>query len=202
MPDERRDGRSTTLDRVPHDAAQGSHRTTGRIGAPSWAVALVAAIVTLSCSGGSSRESEDERSAAVYAVIVDWFVSAASDDPEPLPVFVEPRGDGATIPLEVQTELISAVAERAEVRFIDVRDEALVEDDDGGLVVADGGVLLRLPPVDEMADPVIADVDLHLHDDEFLTLRFAVTPGTEGWTLEGAPEQIALPTEGDAQTDD
>lgn len=101
----------------------------------------------------------------------------------------------------MQTDLIAAVADVADVRFIDVRDEALA-DVDGHLVAADDGVLLRLPPVDQMADPVLADVDLHLSDEQFLTLRFELERGADGWRLLGSPEQIATPEDQGAASDD
>lgn len=153
-------------------------------------------VVLAGCTDDSPPDPQEDRTASVYVAIVEWFAGADDTDPEPLPVFVEPRGDGATIPLEAQTALIAATEEDAAVRFIDAREEALVEDDDGRLVAADDGVLLRLPPVDQIAQPVIADVDVHLQDDRFLTLRFELEPHADGWRPVGPPEQIAIPEEG------
>ena len=81
--------------------------------------------------------------------------------PTPLPVFIEPRGEGATIHLDVQAELIKSTKDVATVRFIDSRDEALITNDDGTVVVADGGILIRLAPVVEEGEKVRLDVDVH-----------------------------------------
>jgi hypothetical protein len=158
-------------------------------------LAGAALLVVAACSGQGSPDPQDDRTASVYRAIVGWFATSDATDPEPLPVFVEPRGEGATIPLDAQATVIAATEDLATVRFIDAREEALVEGDDGRLVAADDGVLLRLPPIDQMARPVIADVDVHLEDDQFLTLRFELEPHTDGWRLLGPPEQIAIPEE-------
>ena len=134
------------------------------------------------------------RASGVYAEVLHWFADARNDDPEPLPVFVEARGEGASIPLEVQAELVTEVEEVVDVRFIDSRDEAFVTDDDGVPVVADGGMLLRLSPVDEMADPVRIDVDIHLEDDRFMTLAFELRQVDDGWVVSGDPEQVSTPS--------
>ena len=191
-------GAGATLGRVSTASPSSLRR---RRGARWRLVALAPGIVLSACGEGSSPDPVADRSAAVYTAILTWFAAAEADDPEPLPVFVEPRGDGASIPLGVQTDLIAAVADVADVRFIDVRDEALAEVD-GHLVATDDGVLLRLPPVDQMADPVLADVDLHLRDERFLTLRFELEPDDEGWHLLGPPEQIATPEDQDVGSDD
>gem|GEM_PF-3436186 len=78
------------------------------------------------CSIGTADEDE-ERAGAVYEAIVRWLATRDATDADPLPVFVEPRGEGATIKLEVQTELIEKTADVATVRFIDTLDEALVD---------------------------------------------------------------------------
>ena len=188
----------TTLGLVSTARASSPQRRRG----PRLCLVAAALGSALSACGEDPRpDPVTDRSAAVYTAIVTWFAASQADDPEPLPVFVEPRGDGATIPLGVQTDLIAAVADVADVRFIDVRDEALA-DVDGHLVAADDGVLLRLPPVDQMADPVLADVDLHLSDEQFLTLRFELERGADGWRLLGSPEQIATPEDQDAASDD
>ncbi len=186
-----------TVDPVPPSSTRPGRRRLRRSAA--WAGLLAFAVGA--CDGSSaSPDAERDRTASVYTAIVDWFADAHDDDPTPLPVFVEPRGDGASVPLEAQAEVVSATADLATVRFIDVRDEALTEVD-GHLVAADDGVLLRLPPVDEMADPVIADVDVHLRDAQFLTLRFEVRHDGDGWVVVMPPEQVATPEDPDQSGD-
>ncbi|MDP9464593.1 MAG: hypothetical protein M3P52_08220, partial [Actinomycetota bacterium] len=101
--------------------------------------------VMAACSAPSPA-SPEVRAGAVYDVIVRWFAKTTTNDPDPLPVFIEPRGVGASIQLDVQAELIKSTQDVATVRFIDSRDEALVTNDDGTVVVADGGILIRLAP--------------------------------------------------------
>jgi hypothetical protein len=121
---------------------------------------------------------------------VRWFADKATDDPEPLPVFIEPRGEGASIELDVQAELIKSTKDVATVRFIDSRDEALVTKDDGTVVVADGGILIRLAPVIEEGQKVRLDVDVHDHDEVFHTLQFSLNLVSEKWVISQAPVEV------------
>jgi hypothetical protein len=154
---------------------------------------LIAAIVAVmavvpACSAASSGVAE-VRASAVYDAIVRWFVQSNADDPVPLPVFIEPRGEGASIALDVQAELITSVKDVATVRFIDVRDEALVSNDAGALIVADGGILLRLAPVVEAGRKIRLDVDVHQHDQEFRTLQFDLSLVGGAWAIDQAPAE-------------
>ena len=117
---------------------------------------------------------------------------AATDDPDPLPVFIEPRGEGASIGLDVQADLIKSAQDVATVRFIDSRDEALVTKDDGTVVVADGGVLIRLGPVVEEGKKVRMAVDVHDHDEQFHTLQFDLSLINGAWVIDRQP--IAVPS--------
>ena len=151
------------------------------------AVVLVVLVVT-ACSDGSTATPE-ARASAVYAEIVRWF-ARANTDAEPLPVFIEPRGAGATIGLDVQAELIKDVQDVATVRFIDSRDEALVTNDDGTVVVAGGGVLLRLAPVVEEGSKVRIEVDVHEHDEQFRTEQFDLGLVGTRWEIEQPPTSV------------
>jgi hypothetical protein len=132
------------------------------------------------------------RAGAVYDTIVRWFAQSKTDDPEPLPVFIEPRGEGATIKLDVQAELVKSTKDVATVRFIDTRDEAMVTNDDGTVVVADGGILLRLAPVIEVGSEVQLDVDVHVRDEQFRTLQFDLKLVADKWVVEQPPVEIPL----------
>jgi hypothetical protein len=149
----------------------------------------------IGCSD-SSPEDPSGRSAAVYSEVLQWFAASSSSDPDPLPVFLEPRGEGASIPLPVQAELIAELSDVADLRFIDSRDEAIVVDDDGVAAVADDGILLRLSPVDEVSEPVQVDVDLYLAGEDMITFRFELDHNGEGWSVTGPPEQLATPSLG------
>jgi hypothetical protein len=152
---------------------------------------LLAAIVSLTAAcSSSSPQNPEVRAGAVYDTVVRWFADKATDDPEPLPVFIEPRGEGASIQLDVQAELIKSTQDIATVRFIDSRDEALVTKDDGTVVVADGGILIRLAPVIEEGQKVRLDVDVHDHDEVFHTLQFSLNLVSEKWVISQAPVEI------------
>ena len=153
---------------------------------------MLAAIVSvLAACSSPSPTSPEVRAADVYDSIVRWFAQSATDDPEPLPVFIEPRGEGASIQLDVQADLIKSAHDVATVRFIDSRDEALVKNDDDTVVVADDGILIRLAPVVEEGRKVRINVDVHDHDEEFHTLQFDLSQVNGAWVVDQPP--IAVP---------
>jgi len=130
------------------------------------------------------------RAGAVYDSVVRWFAQSSTTDPDPLPVFIEPRGEGASIDLGVQAELVKSTQDVATVRFIDARDEALITNADGTQVVADGGILIRLAPVIENGTKVRLDVDVHETDENFRTLQFDLSLVNESWVLDGQPIEV------------
>jgi hypothetical protein len=152
---------------------------------------LLAAIVSLTAAcSAPSPENPEVRAGAVYDTIVRWFAQSSTSDPEPLPVFIEPRGEGASIQLDVQAELIKSTKDVATVKFIDSRDEALITNDSGKLVVADGGILLRLAPVVEQGKKVTIDVDVHEEDERFRTMQFNLDSVNDQWVIRQPPTQI------------
>lgn len=152
---------------------------------------MLAAIVSITAACSSpSPENPEVRAGAVYDTIVRWFAATSADDPDPLPVFIEPRGEGASIELDVQAELIKSTKDVATVRFIDSRDEALVTKDDGTVVVADDGILIRLAPVVEEGKKVRLDVDVHDHDEQFTTLQFSLDSVNDEWVIAQQPVNV------------
>jgi hypothetical protein len=152
---------------------------------------LVAAIVSAvaSCSSDSPDDSH-VRAEAVYASVVRWFAQRDASDPDPLPVFIEPRGEGASIQLDVQAKVVDTTKDVAAVRFIDARDEALVTNEDGVTVVADDGVLIRLDPVVEEGNSVKLDVDVHDRDDHFVTYEFDLSRRADTWNIDRPPVEV------------
>ena len=153
-------------------------------------VVLAAIVLILAACSSPSPENPEVRAGAVYDTIVRWFAQSSADDPDPLPVFIEPRGEGASIQLNVQAELIKSTQDVATVRFIDAREEALITKDDGTVVVADGGMLLRLSPVVEVGKQVSIDIDIHDHDDQFKTLQFVLDQVNDKWQIELPPTVV------------
>ena len=136
----------------------------------------------MSCSIGSANEDEI-RASEVYDEVVRWLVDDAGggNAEDPMAVFIEPRGEGAAISLDVQAELIEATKDVADVRFLDERSEGLV-DEDGTVVVKDEGILIRLGPVVEDDSHVLLDVDIW-ESDRHVPTRCAsscVAAGTRG----------------------
>lgn len=156
-------------------------------------VALLGVSMSTACAG-SSPDDTGQRAASVYVEVVRWFADRSSDDPEPLPVFVEPRGEGASLPLDVQADVVNETQDIAEVRFIDARDEALTDGEDGHTVVVDDGVLIRLAPVVEEGDRVLLDVDVHEVDDDFVTMQFDIRRGGgdngDEWRISESPVTV------------
>jgi hypothetical protein len=134
-----------------------------------------------------SPENPEVRAGAVYDTVVRWFAQSSTTDPDPLPVFIESRGEGASIQLDVQAELIKSTQDVATVKFIDSRDEALITKEDGTVVVADDGILVRLAPVIEEGRKVRLDVDVHQTDENFKTLQFTLSLVNDKWVLDGPP---------------
>ena len=148
---------------------------------------LIAAAVA--CS--SSSESEI-RASAVYEGVMRWLAAEHTFDPDPLPVFVEPRGEGTSIDLAVQAEVVESAADVADIRFIDTRDEALSTDDETGtVVVRDDGMLVRLGPVLEEGRRVTLDVDVFVNEETDLTLRFSLLATGDQWRVLGDPVEFA-----------
>ena len=153
-------------------------------------VVLAAIVLTSTCASGCSSNSPTSpvvRAGAVYETVVQWFAQSSSTDPDPLPVFIEPRGEGTSIGLDVQAELVKSTHDLATVKFIDSRDEALITNADGTVVVADGGILIRLAPVIEKGKKVRLDVDVHEHDETFRTMQFDLSLVGENWVLDQQP---------------
>jgi hypothetical protein len=148
---------------------------------------LAAILSIMAACSAPSPENPEVRAGAVYDTIVRWFAQTSSDDPDPLPVFIEPRGEGASIALDVQAELVKSTQDIATVRFIDSRDEALVTNEDGTVVVADDGILIRLAPVVEEVEKVRLDIDVHELDEQFRTLQFTLNLVNDQWEIELPP---------------
>jgi hypothetical protein len=138
---------------------------------------------------GDARTDEQDRAAQVYESILRWFVPSVPPGQKAV-IFIEPRGEGSSIGLNVQSELVRALDDIATVRFIDSHDEALDKDEDGVPHVKDGGLLLRLGPVAETGSPVTVDVDQFISEDDYTSLRFVVGEAGESWDIDGQPESV------------
>jgi hypothetical protein len=150
-------------------------RTLRSIAALLGLCTLVGACTTLSPS--------KERASEVYVTIVEWFAAQSRADP-PLRVFVEPRGEGSSISVDVQADVITAVEEVASVRFIDARDEALEDLGDEVVVVRDNGILLALDPVPKDKAALVVEVDEYLDGSRVRTHRFEMSRRNDRWQVD------------------
>jgi hypothetical protein len=157
---------------------------------PRHRLAWLALIPLCSCSFGSANEDEI-RASAVYDEVVRWLVDDAggATAEEPMSVFIEPRGEGSAISLDVQAELIDATKDIANVRFLDERSEGLI-DEEGVVVVKDEGILIRLGPVVEDDSHVLLDVDIWESEDTFREVRFELRRSGRTWSVQGPPDEI------------
>ncbi len=119
-----------------------------------------------------------------------WFADEDTADREPLQVFIEPRGEGTSIDLEVQANVIEHSADYADARFIDTRDEALIVDEEGVAAVRDEGILIRIGPVVEEGDTVSLDVDQFVDSETQRSLRFELVAVDGEWRMRGEPTVV------------
>jgi hypothetical protein len=151
------------------------------------AVSAVAVVLLLAAVGCHSSSSSEVRAGQAYEAVIRWLAQDSTSDPEPLPVFVESRGEGAAISLDVQAEVVGDAKDVADVHFIDDRGEALTKADDGELVVRDEGVLIRLGPVVEDGDRITLEVDRWVKNDVFSTMELLLHRSGDEWTVEPDP---------------
>jgi hypothetical protein len=152
---------------------------------------IIAAVVGLGVMGSACTElsPSKERASDVYATVIRWFADHVDgpDAPprdEPMKVFVEPRGEGSSINVDVQAEVVTAVEDVATVRFIDGRDEALETTEEGVTVVRDNGILIAFGPVPNDATDVTLELDQYLDETTVRTYRFALTRTGEVWKIQ------------------
>lgn len=161
-------------------------RLTGghRIGAIVLCAALLAGC-------GADSDSGDSLVAEAYIVVLDWVLAATESAPDPasddLPlVFVESLGPGE-IDLGVQVEIVGHFEEDVDIRFIDIRTEALDESD--GAPVRDGGLLVGLGAV-PLTGPLDIRGEIYRTADSVVGYRFRLDRSGETPVLIKPPEQV------------
>ena len=136
-------------------------------------------------AGCTSLSPSKARASDVYATIIRSFATQAADEPS-LKVFVETRGEGSSISVDVQAEVVTAVEDVAEVRFIDARSEALEESEPGIFVVRDAGILLAFGPVPNDASDLVVEVDQYIEDTLLAAHRFVMRSSGDEWKIDNA----------------
>ncbi len=137
-------------------------------------IAALAATVGACGSNPQTGVVTDDRDrtaddAAVYVAVLREVVDLPEmETAPPRPrVFVEPLDESVRLPLDVQAAVVTALAEVADLRFIDKREEA-TDGKDPEAPIRDGGTIVALGPL------------VHVGDDaRSLTLRRATSQDDE-----------------------
>ena len=151
---------------------------------------LVSGALLAGC--GSDDGSGDSGVADAYIAIVEWVLAEPEFVPDPTldgmsPVFVESLGPGE-IDLEVQVAIVRYFEPVVEIRFIDIRTEAL-DESEVGAPVRGGGLLLGLGPV-PAAGPIDIRGEVYQTVDGVVGYRFRVAQSGQSMVLIEPPERV------------
>jgi hypothetical protein len=92
------------------------------------------------------------------------------------------ESDGNAVPAEVQVEVVKALLDEADIRFLDNRDEA-IHADEPGEPVKDDGLLLAMSPVPEDGRRVELDVERYRSTDDAAEYVVVLRGGDPSWTV-------------------
>ena len=151
---------------------------------------VVAGVLLSSCPGSDSPDNAD-RDAAIYVAVLSVHlgeVSTPSTEPDKLPVvFVEsfqPNG----LRLSVQVQVVAALAENFDVRFIDDRDEATEPDLDQS-PVRDGATLVGVGAVSELQEPTVR-LEAYRTASDIEAFRYTLVLRNSAWEVVGSPQVV------------
>jgi len=158
---------------------------------------LRAAVVILFCGAllagcGDDSASRDSGVADVYIVVVEWVLAESEFalDPaldEKSPVFVDSLGPGE-IDLDVQVEVVRHFEPVVDIRFVDIRTEAL-DEFEVGAPVRDGGLLLGLGVV-PVEGPIDIRAEVYKTSDRVVGYRFRLVRSGQTVVLIEQPEPV------------
>jgi len=153
-----------------------------------WSAGGVVGLVAVALVACSSPEPDAAPEVGgAYTEVVEWFVDRAPTGSEPPVVFMESLGEGFEMDLGLQATIVAEAQERAQVRFIDERSDALGE---AGEEVRDGGILLAVGPAAADGDEVTIDAEQFVSVDESSSWVFRLRADEDGaWTIVGAPAE-------------
>ena len=159
-------------------------RPPSRVRASATAFVCGALLVT-SCSGSDESavvRQTDIRIAVLRAVVeveagpaqeaIDWVL------------FVESGDDDETIELEEQIEIVNALADVVDVRFVDESDEA-IDDASEVRAVIDGGLLVRLGNIADSGSSVDVYVESYRSDDDRHAVEMTASRQGGDWVADG-----------------
>jgi hypothetical protein len=156
-----------------------------------------AAVVILLCGAllagcGDDNGSRDSAVADAYIVVAEWVLAESEFAPDPAldempPVYVESLGPGE-IDLDVQVEVVHHFEPAVDIRFVDIRTEAL-DASEVGAPVRDGGLLLGLGPV-PVARPIDIRAEVYQTSDRVVGYRFRLVRSGQTMVLIEQPEPV------------
>ncbi len=130
--------------------------------------------------------------ADVYVVVIEWVLAESEFAPDPAlddrsPVYVDSLGPDE-IDLDVQVEVVRHFEPAVDVRFVDIRTEA-VDESEVGAPVRDGGLLLGLGvvPVD---GPIEIRAEVYKTLDSVVGYRFRLFRSGQTMVLIEPPERV------------
>lgn len=127
-----------------------------------------------------TADEDDVRASQVYAAALLELTGAGPDGDDVPPVFVEPVAETPSADLEVQAELVALLDGTVEVRFLEERAEALVDDD---TAVRDDGMLVRLGPVPERGRSVEVTLETWVRGEQFDGVTYTVERRGDDWVV-------------------
>lgn len=162
-----------------------------------WLATAVAAVgVLCGCVNGSETDDSGARDAAIYRSVILDVVDRSGielDGTEQPPVlFVEALGS-EEIPLQVQVDVVGGFIEQYDIRFIDVRDEA-VEIDLPGVPVRAGSLLIGLGEID-VDETAEVHTEVYVRIDDVQGFAYTLRDTGDGdWDVVDSP--VAVEPEG------
>jgi len=147
---------------------------------------LVATTVAVGSCGAEGGRSV-ERGAEVYAAAIRALVSEPPGHPDigaeqrDRVVYAGPLGEKVDISLEVQVAVVEELEEFATIRFVDSRNEA-IDDDEQGKPVREDGVLLLLGRIPDGRSPSV-EATRYVDVDRDARFRLTVERSGETWTV-------------------
>jgi hypothetical protein len=146
-----------------------------------------------SCGGNGDQVSSAERDAGVYEVVLRDLVLAdlppkAEDDP--LPVVYVFGADGTTVPVDIQVNVVKMLNDEAEIRFVDAREDAVLEEapegDDREEPVRDDGVLVTFGALPETGSTIVVEVDIYSSVGDERAYEVTLAGGPSRWQIRSA----------------
>ena len=152
---------------------------------------LLLAITLAIASCGSDGVDDTDREVDAYVAVIRALTAdepggsppdTEVDQPD-LVVYAGALDDEQSISLEVQAAVVEQLEDVATVRFVDERDEA-VDDAEEGAPVLEDGVLLLLGPVPSGSAPSV-DAERYIDVDDTTRARVDLQRANDGWDVVG-----------------